>query len=657
MRAYLAAVLVLALLVAGTAQAVPSQWGVSGIRKVVSARPVGQGHYGIGLFTELGLSGDERDAWIDGELTGVTDTEYDVTGFLSMGYGVSDAMELGARVGYIWNGLKRDQVGTRGDFTGDWEGADGFSEFGLSAKYSFDLTGDDQHWMGFMPWVSIGLAGDPDYVMAEDEYDGIWETGQPMFQMRRPMLDSGPFSAGIDLLTTFDLDPVKLHINGGYHYFKQQFEYTDYRYSGHEEQEGVDVDLEVEDPVFHLAGALEYPTRNVDLFVEAEWRHFMKRDYEYGDGEDYDDMAQVSPGLRFKSNMGFAVNVHGSLALTSFDPMWADMGHAAYQAGGTPSDDFRAARAPFPGGYYPDYSFGVDLIFATDLAGPPSHVWLSGTVSEAATGEAIPATISFPGSAVDPVTADPETGFYKVKVPVGSVSVTVEHEGYITIRETISTASAEDVARDFMMNVSGGIVSGTVTDGETGEPLAATVSVTDAPEGVEIGMTTGADGVYQLDAPAGTWTVAAEAEGYVTGSKVVVVNSGETTVQDIELRPELVEGQVLSFDNIYFDVGSANIKRESYSILDNVVATLEANPDVSVRIAGHTDSDGSSSYNQTLSEQRAQSVRTYLVNHGIASSRLTTVGYGESRPAVPNDSAANKARNRRIEFEILGSRM
>jgi len=88
-----------------------------------------------------------------------------------------------------------------------------------------------------------------------------------------------------------------------------------------------------------------------------------------------------------------------------------------------------------------------------------------------------------------------------------------------------------------------------------------------------------------------------------------------------------------------------------------VVTALEANSDVQVRIAGHTDSDGSASYNQTLSEQRAQSVMTYLVEHDISARRLSTVGYGESRPAVPNDSPANKARNRRIEFEITASRM
>jgi len=84
-----------------------------------------------------------------------------------------------------------------------------------------------------------------------------------------------------------------------------------------------------------------------------------------------------------------------------------------------------------------------------------------------------------------------------------------------------------------------------------------------------------------------------------------------------------------------------------------VAILLRDNPTARVQIAGHTDSDGSESSNQTLSERRAQSVYQYLVSKGIAGNRLTTVGHGESNPVVPNNSAANKARNRRIEFTVL----
>ncbi len=115
------------------------------------------------------------------------------------------------------------------------------------------------------------------------------------------------------------------------------------------------------------------------------------------------------------------------------------------------------------------------------------------------------------------------------------------------------------------------------------------------------------------------------------------------------------EGQVLSFDNIYFDVASSTIKSESYAVLNEIVEILNANSNAMIQIAGHTDSDGNESYNQTLSEQRAASVYNYLIDHGISASRLTTIGCGENQPVVPNTSAGNKAMNRRIEFTVLSN--
>ncbi|MEZ5478056.1 MAG: OmpA family protein [Thiolinea sp.] len=69
-------------------------------------------------------------------------------------------------------------------------------------------------------------------------------------------------------------------------------------------------------------------------------------------------------------------------------------------------------------------------------------------------------------------------------------------------------------------------------------------------------------------------------------------------------------------------------------------------------MGGHTDSDGSEAYNQTLSQQRADAVRTYLQNKGIPAELMTTRGFGESQPVASNNTAEGKARNRRISFEI-----
>ena len=105
--------------------------------------------------------------------------------------------------------------------------------------------------------------------------------------------------------------------------------------------------------------------------------------------------------------------------------------------------------------------------------------------------------------------------------------------------------------------------------------------------------------------------------------------------------------------NIEFDFDSYRIRPGSYSVLKELGKALSNKKLVhkKITISGHTDSDGPTAYNQTLSIRRAKSVRDYLVkNCGIAASRLSTAGYGETRPLVPNTTRANKQINRRVEI-------
>jgi outer membrane protein OmpA-like peptidoglycan-associated protein len=103
-------------------------------------------------------------------------------------------------------------------------------------------------------------------------------------------------------------------------------------------------------------------------------------------------------------------------------------------------------------------------------------------------------------------------------------------------------------------------------------------------------------------------------------------------------------------DKVYFEFNKWNIDPRSYSLLDQVVAALNGNPEVTIEIGGHTDSKGKDKYNKKLSQKRVDSVLEYLVGKGIARSRLVSVGYGESQPIDTNRSAAGRANNRRVEF-------
>lgn len=105
-------------------------------------------------------------------------------------------------------------------------------------------------------------------------------------------------------------------------------------------------------------------------------------------------------------------------------------------------------------------------------------------------------------------------------------------------------------------------------------------------------------------------------------------------------------------DNINFGSGSARLEPQSSFLLDSIADIVSRCPGLRIIVAGHTDSDGAASANQSLSERRAASVVSYLVSQGVGAGRITSVGYGETQPLVPNDSAQNKKRNRRIEFAV-----
>ncbi len=116
----------------------------------------------------------------------------------------------------------------------------------------------------------------------------------------------------------------------------------------------------------------------------------------------------------------------------------------------------------------------------------------------------------------------------------------------------------------------------------------------------------------------------------------------------------VVEDRLKLPGRVFFELGSARLSPRSSSLLDDVATWIEANRDVTmVVIEGHTDDAGDDVSNLRLSEGRAKAVKDYLVSRGIDAARLDAQGFGEAKPIVPNDSAANRARNRRVELRIF----
>jgi outer membrane protein OmpA-like peptidoglycan-associated protein len=117
-----------------------------------------------------------------------------------------------------------------------------------------------------------------------------------------------------------------------------------------------------------------------------------------------------------------------------------------------------------------------------------------------------------------------------------------------------------------------------------------------------------------------------------------------------QLRKDLAAQGRARLYGILFDTDSARLKAESLPTLDEVVRLLKDEPSWTLVIEGHTDSTSTAAHNQTLSEQRAKSVQDYLTGKGIAASRLSAAGFGQSQPVADNSTELGRARNRRVEL-------
>jgi OmpA-OmpF porin, OOP family len=119
-------------------------------------------------------------------------------------------------------------------------------------------------------------------------------------------------------------------------------------------------------------------------------------------------------------------------------------------------------------------------------------------------------------------------------------------------------------------------------------------------------------------------------------------------------KTEVTNEEIKLKENVDFETDSAKLLPSSTPLLDEVVTVMKEHPDIEhVRVGGHTDSTGDKAHNLKLSDDRAASVKQYLVDHGIAADRLASKGYGETRPIADNKTEEGRAQNRRVDIHIL----
>ena len=142
-------------------------------------------------------------------------------------------------------------------------------------------------------------------------------------------------------------------------------------------------------------------------------------------------------------------------------------------------------------------------------------------------------------------------------------------------------------------------------------------------------------------------------EGYFNKTVKIDNLSKNDILQEILLTPVEI-GKSIIIDDLHFKTGLTELDDASYRLLDQLVDFMSQNSTLKIEIAGHTDSDGSEEFNQTLSEGRAQSAVNYIIEKGVNQNRLVAKGYGETQPLFENDTEENKANNRRVELKVIG---
>jgi outer membrane protein OmpA-like peptidoglycan-associated protein len=211
-------------------------------------------------------------------------------------------------------------------------------------------------------------------------------------------------------------------------------------------------------------------------------------------------------------------------------------------------------------------------------------------------------------------------------------------------------------------------ISGLVVACETGSPLAgASIMIIDTVSNRKVlSKTIGSDGAYTFTADEyAPLKAVATAEGYHPGTlrfhAPAEANSLTLSNPAICLEKILTVGTTVVLNNVYYAFNKAVVLEESFAALDGLADLLNRNPEMTIEISGHTDSQGDDTYNQKLSEARAKSVVQYLITKGIDGSRLQARGYGEAKPIAPNknpdgtDNPEGRKQNRRTEFKVLSN--
>ncbi len=242
-------------------------------------------------------------------------------------------------------------------------------------------------------------------------------------------------------------------------------------------------------------------------------------------------------------------------------------------------------------------------------------------------------------------------GVATFRLPEGDYTISATRQGYIPSDEVLFSHVEDKESVDIALRPVP-VYTLYVRNVKSGDWMSATVRFTDVNTGKEVARATtdATTGCYSLALPMGSlYRVHVEAADFFTEQANITDLSATDSfaLQPIEKKKPII------LHNMYFATNETTILPESEGALSDLYDMLVDNPDIRIRITGHTDAIGSDADNQILSEGRANSVRQDMIDRGIDPGRIEAIGKGESEPIASNDTEEGRAQNRRVEFVVL----
>jgi outer membrane protein OmpA-like peptidoglycan-associated protein len=351
----------------------------------------------------------------------------------------------------------------------------------------------------------------------------------------------------------------------------------------------------------------------------------------------------ITPGLSFRPSKNFHINFAVDFRA------WEGENELAFPTAQT--DSFNITTGC---GVAPPWAGIFGFSYTADFMPEPVFGDIAGKILDDETGANLVANVGLyqDGALFKSMDSDVDGQFNFMTLDPGAYDLKASAPDYEPYQVALLVKAGEvtpiTIALKSIPKVGNLIVN--IIDIETKEPVAANVTIGKmAPEMVtgRIEKTLG-PGAYKIG-------IIAEDKAYLPYERTVEIVAAKT----LEIEAALVKKEFkIVLPEVYFEFAKSDIKPESYPVLDGAAKTIkivfEGNPDAKIEVQGHTDSKGSDSYNLKLSNDRAGSVKQYLVlNHNINADRLVARGYGESKPVASNDNPEGRAKNRRVEFVIL----